>query len=351
MMPSINKIPHSTDLKLITVHKTMDALTCPRYYYNRWICNLEPKWLNLAFWYGSVAGEGAESLMRGKSWKYAQRMMQKESKRYTDRYQIREEDKEKMILQRGVIDAMLRAFVEQPSFQTFKIDDSQSSFAVRLKQSGLLFVGTKDGDGLVEDKPCMFELKNFKTIPKRDDLRSDLAKNIQVNGYCYASRLSENKYVEMCQYMIFRKTSKKMKQGGRLWKTKCRFINSDGEVSEEAIETRRPQTVEQYVGEIAADIYREPEKFFVFEQVNLVKQRVSEIGFDIEATASDLLAKYQRLGSDVIDSHNWPRSEACSNYSGCEFRRLCDDPSRRRLYLRDFQMRELRYEQEHDELV
>lgn len=316
------KIIPSVKLCIVTSHKASDFVTCQRKYHWRWIKNIESVWMNRAYYYGSRAGAGAEALMQGKSWPSAQKAMSQERRRFFSRYKVREADREAVEIDEQLIDVMLQAFRQTEEFGKITLDGSQFGFRVKLRDSDVLFVGTKDGVGTYEGDSALFELKNLKSVTP--NVLADLVSDMQINGYGYADRLLKLRPAVCCLYMIFRKSTKWIKRG---------------------------QSVEDFVQEITDDIAARPEWYFHFKRLRLGRSQVQEVGHDIEAVASDLQHKYRRLGVDgVLDSHNWPRSNACSNFSGCQYRALCNEPLRREVRMMDYQMRELRYEDEKNEL-
>ncbi len=315
-------VQKSDKLKIVNVSKLNDFNSCQRKYFERYVNNLESVWMSRPYWYGSRCGAGAEALLAGKSWRQAQKLMKAEDKRFFDRYKVREADREAIDIERQLIDVILQAFRHHPDFERMAITSSQNKFRVKLRDSGLIFTGTEDGSGTYDDGKVLFELKNLAQVT--DNIMADLVADPQINGYVFARRLLKESYATKCMYLIFRKTSKKVKRG---------------------------QTVLDFVEEIRQDVESRPEFYFHFKPVRLGRQQVSEVGYDIEALSLDLKCKYERLGkAGVVERHNWPRSKACSNFAGCVYRKLCNESNRRAVWEQDYQARELRYEGEQDEL-
>ncbi|MCP5006497.1 MAG: PD-(D/E)XK nuclease family protein [Planctomycetes bacterium] len=313
----------STRLMIINVSKLKDYASCPRKYYWRYIKNLESIYLNMAFWYGSRSGAGAEALLQGKSWKQAQKMMKAEDRRYFDRYKINEINKEALEINHRLIDIILKAFRRHDDFNKMKIISNQNKFAVRLKDSGILFTGTEDGQGTYNKMRVLFEIKNLKQVSK--NTLKDLIADKQINGYSYARSLLGEAKVTNCIYLIFRKSSKWIKE---------------------------KQSVDDFVAEIEQDVIDRRDFYFTFKKIRLGTLQVEEVAADIECWTNDLKCKYRRLDTDeaILDPHNWPRSSACSNFAGCVYRKPCFEPKRRAVWMNDFQARELRYEGEQQEL-
>jgi hypothetical protein len=151
----MSSIVPSTKLKIVSVHK-LKAMTCLRKYFWRWILNLEPQKLNDSFWYGSILGAGFEALLSGKN---AEIAMTKEDKRRRKRYTVAPDMEEELGVQRRLISAIMREAKRQPDVKKMKITKSQAMFKVGLKESGLLFCGTKDGEGFYDKTPCDFEIR------------------------------------------------------------------------------------------------------------------------------------------------------------------------------------------------
>ncbi len=334
----MNGIVPSTSLKIVNVSK-LRSLACPRKYYWRQIRNLDSKYIRVYYWYGSVLAAAWECLLAGGSWRKAQAAANAEDRRFRKRYVVSQKDNEEMSLQRRLIDVMLRAAVVQPMFKSLKLIDNQESFRVRLKQSGLWFVGTKDGIGTYKDTAAMLENKCLIAGMVNDGLFAALEMDMQINGYVYGDRLAKLPPVTKTVYCVFKKTQKRVKKPG--WRA-----NGKGPKHVNA------QTGSEFADEIAEDIVVNPDSYFDWRVINMGRIAVGESGHDIETAANELKLKYDHLGEDgVLDPHNWRReTSCCSLFSGCEYRKLCRNPARAVIYQDDFIGRELRYEDEVEEL-
>lgn len=334
----MNDIVPSTKLKMVSVHK-LKSLACPRYYYWRQVRNLESVYLRVYYWYGSVLAAGWETLLMGKSWRQAQAAMNVEDKRFRQRYVVSQQDKDEMHLHRQVIDVMLRVAVKQPDFKDLKIVGKQESFRVRLKRSKLWFVGTKDGDGFYKGNNVLLENKAIIAGMVNDQLFRSLEMDMQINGYAYSDRLRGLDPLDRCMYCVFKKTQKRMKKAG--WK-----CNGKGP------QHPRPQTETEFAAEIEESCEQLPESHYDWRLIRMGKTAVDETGHDIETAALELKLKYDRLGEDgVLDPHEWRReTSCCSLFSGCEYLPLCKNPKRAAIYKDLFQMREIRYDDEVEEL-
>lgn len=295
-------------------------MTCPRKLFWHYILNLEPRGLNLNFWYGGVLGAGFESLLMKKNWKKA---MQVEDKRRCKGYTISDDLENELCLQRRLITAFIAQVANHPDVARMKLKSHQNKFKVRLKQSNLWFCGTEEGEVVYRNRPMLLEIKTAKQVGQ--SYIAALSFDKQVHGYTYARRLLNKSTLPECCYCIFRKPQKRIKRG---------------------------QTVDQFVVEIEQDLIERPEFYYIFHKFALGRLTVSEVGYDIESLALDLQQKYERLSQkELLDPHNWAKQEnKCHDYAGCEFLQLCKNPKRWELYLRFYKQREMLYKEEKQEL-
>jgi len=317
----MNQIVPSTKLKVITVHK-LKSLTCLRKYFWRWILNLEPRQINLNFWYGGVLGAGFEALLLGKN---PEKAMNAEDKKRRQRHLATSDIEDEMRLQRQLISAFIKQAKKHPEVKKMKLKTHQEKLKVHLKKSRLLFCGTPDGPGTYAGKPHLFEIKTAKQVNAVyiDALTFDK----QVYGYAYARKLLQKPVLPKCCYCIFRKSQKRIK---------------------------RNQTIDEFVREIEEDL-ADPNRtgfYFIFHRFGLGSQTIAEVGYDIEQLASDLLAKHRGMSKkELLNPHCWPKQESkCSEYRGCEYLQLCKRPNQWKLYLRFYQQRERLYREEDAEL-
>lgn len=331
-------ITPSTKLKAVSVHK-IAAHTCPRYYYWTQIRNLDMKFIRIYYWYGSVLGAGWEAMLMRKKPRQVKMAMDKEHNRFTKRYICSSDDIVEMKMLRSLIEVILEGAERQPMYQDLKMDEGQDKFCVNLKESNVKFVGTRDGKGWYRGKYVLLENKCIVAGMVNDKLFNDLQMDMQVNGYTYSGRLEGGEYPTKCVYCVFKKTQKRMKKQG--WK-----MNGRG------ARVGHDQTPDEYVQEIKEDLEKCPDKYYDWRVFTLGKTNVDESGYDIENAAAELEAKYKRLGVDgVLDYRNWRKDTSqCNNYGGCEMRDLCSNPPRARQYMGNYIMREMRYEQEKNEL-
>ncbi len=315
----MNDIIPSTSLKIVSVSK-LKTLPCLRKYFWRYILNLEPRQLNLNFWYGGVLGAGFESLLMKKNWR---RAIVAEDKRRCFTHLRTGDLEDELRLQRRLILAFVAQAKNHPDVKKMVLKTHQNRFKVRLRDSGVLFCGTEEGTGSYRNRPMLFEIKTAKQVGKAyiDALSFDK----QVHGYTYARRLLKKPVLPECCYCIFRKPQKKIK---------------------------RNQTVDGFVTEIEQDLIDRPTFYYIFHKFRLGRLSVSEVGHDIERLACILKLLYDSMSEEeLLDSHNWPKQEnKCHDYAGCEFLQLCKRPKDWGMYLRFYKQREMLYEEEKHEL-
>ncbi len=81
-------ITPSTQLQTIGVHKLQDYMTCDRLFFWKWVMNIIPRKLNIAFWFGSIAHRGLELFVQGKSIKFIEKALRKYSIEYLKPYEV-----------------------------------------------------------------------------------------------------------------------------------------------------------------------------------------------------------------------------------------------------------------------
>lgn len=312
----------ATSLKMVSISK-LKTLHCHRYHFWNYVLNLEQSQINLNFWYGSVLGAAWETLLLGKDWRKA---MGIEDRKYRKRYKVTTEDEYEMALQYRLIEIYLMRAKHLPETERMKLKQRQVKFRVRLKQSGLVFCGTLDGLGHIDGKEYLFENKTLRQVTPATEEALQFDK--QPNGYAYSRRLEKKRPYTRCCYCIFRKPAKKL---------------------------RKTDTAGDYVERIRKDLIDSPGWYYRFCLFALGKHQVSEVGYDIEQEAEDLLCKYEQAIEQgrLLDPHFWPRCEKhCHDWAGCEYLPLCKHPADWQSYVGTvYQMRELRYDEEEEEVA
>jgi hypothetical protein len=271
------------------------------------------------FWYGSVLGEGFESILLGKkNWK---QLMKKESNNSLKGYDTSALADE-ISLQYRLIEVILEQAKEQVKEYDMSLTKSQVPVETKLR-CGVVYRGTEDGEGVYEGKRSLYEIKTASRVNQGylDSLKLDK----QINSYCWANRNSKTKHYNKCVYCIFKKPQKRLKKN---------------------------QTVDEFIEEIAQDCVDRPEMYYVWLQLSLVKQFVDSVGQSIERMAEILKMIYDGLSKEqLLDPNYWPEMESkCSDYSGCEFLPLCLHPNGWEMYLRFYTQRTMLYPLEEEEL-
>lgn len=327
----MSKIIPSTKLRVLSVHKIWN-MSCLRFYFWRWIRNLEPKSLNLNFYYGGLLGAGIEQLL--KDGKYLNSKMDKvlksESKSRSQGHVISPEDKSEMSLQYQLVKASLQGVVKRPFFKKMKITKSQVKVSYSLTKY-IKFHGTMDGLGLYKNKPCSFEFKTATQVSH--DLFTALQYDKQVYGYVAGLKLLKKSYPKTCCYLIFRKTSKKVKKN----QTKDEFI----------------QEIKADIGLIKAEgIKPRPEFYYIHHPITLGKETAKFVQQSITASARLLETIYNSMSKrELLDPISWPCNERqCLSFGTCPFILLCKYPKRWETYAHLFRQREMLYEEEREEL-
>ncbi len=118
------------------------------------------------------------------------------------------------------------------------------------------------------------------------------------------------------------------------------------------IRVKKNESVEQYLKRLEEDLNERKDWYFVSHRHNFGKQTMANTMNDIEWEVFDMYAKYSYLSMEqLLCPDCWSRNDrACFNYGVCPYFTLCSNRSRYHLYLRLFQMREIRYDEEQAEL-
>jgi len=317
----MSSIIPSVRLKVVSVSK-LSTTPCLRQYFWKYIMNLEGRRIYLPFWFGGVLGAGFEALLLGKPVKAA---LRKEHLKRTEGYDIDDEMKEELKLQLRLIAVILDGAKCQPSVKRMKLTESQIKFCLKLKDSGVLYCGTEDGEGTYRGQGTLFEIKAMSANYANSAFLTSLTYGKQINGYAWARRSLGKSTVGQCCACVFKKPGKKLKRG---------------------------QSIDDFVEEIRKDVLERPDMYFIWHQFNLGKQTVDGVGADIEREAYILKMLYLDCGKDILDPLKWPKREnKCHDYAGCEFIQLCKNMRTWKLYLRYFRQREMLYKEEEGELA
>ena len=324
----IKKIIPSVKLKMVTVHKLQD-LSCQRYYYWRWIRNIEPRKMNINFWYGSVFHAGFQTLLM-QNLNKAMAAMQRESK---DRLKLKAPDNDMLrecSIQLRLIKTIMRAASRQPFMKRLEMDWAEKKFSIDVHK-GVQFCSTLDGIGRYKDKPVFFEIKTAKTVSPQ--YFQALSMDSQIYGYALQLKYSDSEpSVNKVAYCVFRKSGKYLKRG---------------------------QGEDEFVEEITQDIKERPDWYFIvgedgksFPLVQTIgKTTLAEAEKDLVENTRQLYEKYQVKTERLLDPSYWPKNcKHCLNYGACQFLPLCQNIRKYELYMRFYQQRELRYDLEHEEL-
>lgn len=320
----------STKLKVITVHKCSDTLCMRRYFWHR-VLNLEPKKINMNFWYGGVLGAGWEAFLLGKSWSGIHKAIGKESWKRTICHTLTPEDQAEISFQRELINLFIQAAMRQRrnDFRADKMhmDEAQQIVTYPLEYSDVTYCGTNEGLGSYRNAPCMFEIKTAGYV--NNDYLSRIAFDMQIHAYHNAISRSTGNAPKKCMYTIFVKTKKKIKRQSR------------------------GQTTDEFLDEIAADIETDPKHFFILHEHRFNTNALRQVAADIEAVAWRLSQMYDNMTeAELLDPANWDRqSSMCLHYGACPFLMLCNNLKSWKVCERMFQQREMLYEKEKQELA
>lgn len=320
---SRTKIVPSTTLKTVCVHKLQD-LTCLRLYFWHWILNLEPRKVNLNFWFGDMTHAGAAS---HEKYPTAVAEMSNASKNFLRRYPIESEDKVEIKLQTHIAKLLLKTYLKsaQKRFKNIKILGTEVPFKYQLKSCPVLLEGTIDDYGKEDKDIVLLERKTATRIG--DSYFKKLKADKQINAYCIGVSTSAlaGRRPRHCYYDVIRKPSLQM---------------------------HKKDTVETFLARLEADLIKREDWYFFHYKHDFGKQSVDAVMQDIEGLTLDLHLRYQRLKKkDLLNPFNWPRNcDKCFDYGTCSYYPLCDKMEQWWLYLNLFMPRAIRYDTEHEEL-
>lgn len=314
----------SIHLRTVGVHKLGNSMDCMRYFYWRWIFNIEPKRLSIPFWFGSLVHAGYLTYCTTGNKAKAIIAMRKEDKKYLKRYTMPINVQEVEIM-RVIAYAMIRTFIKLygKEHRGFKLLRNEIKFRVTLEECPVDFIGTVDGYGLREKIRSMLECKTSSRV--NDDYFRKLRFDLQINGYRYGIVNTLGIGPKECRYMVFRKPQ---------------------------IRQRQKETVDQFIERLKQDLMERCDWYFLPYTHRFGKTSTRKVMNDIEWATSDLFDKFEyRTKEQIMDPDSWPRcANQCLQWGTCVYFNLCHSPNKWKLYLPYYQMREVRYDPELAEL-
>ena len=321
----------SIRLKHIGVHKIQDKMTCSRLYFWKWVMNLVPKKLNIAFWFGSVMHKGNEfvpliSKLEGKALlDKIYTAMDKESKKASKGYTILPNVKDEMALMIKMGRLMIATYIEiyGKELKSFDLTYLEVPFQKKLKNCPVLFEGTVDALGRKKKANWLKEIKTAARITAEYFARLKFDK--QINGYAIGAKEITGAYPAGCDYVVFRKPSIRVKQN---------------------------ESVPQYLKRLKIDLHKRADWYYLKEELRFGKQAIEAVLNDIEWETFDLWSKYNFLTQkQLLNPYNWARNAgACFNFGVCPYFLLCRKCQQYKLYLPLYRMRDIRYTTEKREL-
>ena len=300
-------------------------MLCDRFYFYRWVLNLVPQRINLAFWFGSVMHKAVERLVTTKDIVKIFAAMDKEAKAAAKGYKIDTFVAEEMSLQLEIGKRIFACYLELfgKKLKMGTIRGAEARFFIQLEQSPVVFQGTIDAYGKGRKGWYLREYKTAGQISAEYFKRLKFDK--QINGYALGLETIVGKYPVECPYVVFRKPSIRVKQN---------------------------ETVPEYLERLEEDLRIRPEFYFLEELITFGSRGLKAVRQDIECTTFDLNTKYDFFSTEqLLDSKNWGRNDrACFNYGTCNYFALCHKVVRPELYYQYYRMRDIRYPLEHEEL-
>ncbi len=315
----------STELQTIGVHKLQDYMTCDRLFFWKWVMNLIPRKMNIAFWFGSIAHYGFELFVQGKSIKLIEKALRKYSKEYRRPYAIDVSMKSEVDLQLEIVILMVKVYLKFYGKKQLKfaITNTEERFAVKLDLSPVVFIGTIDSYG---ENKGIYIMPEYKTASRVDaEYFKRLVFDKQLNGYAIGLKTIIGKYPKKSPYIVLRKP---------------------------AIRVKQTETSDAFLERFENDLHDRKEFYFIHEMFTFGKKNVEAVRQDIEIKTMDLWLKFDCLNDeDLLNPMSWGRNDrACFNYGVCPYFMLCKNCHNYLLYLKFYMMREIRYQEEEAEL-
>ena len=325
------EVTPSTKLCTVNVHKIQDKMTCDRMYFWKWVLNLVPKRMSLPFWFGTVMHRGNEELAFDKKpgsnacVKKMEKIMRAESKSIISKYSLEAEVNEEVEVQLEIAVLMMKVYVElyKDAFKDFKTTKTEIAFRKPLKKSPVIFLGRLDAIGTYLGMPAIKEYKTASRV--NNEYFQRLLFDKQLNGYAIGHKKITGEYPQVCPYTVFHKP---------------------------AIKVRQNESVPEFLMRLEEDLHLRQDWYYIKQDVRFKKKAIRATQEDIEWAVFDLYAKYGFLSKEqVLNPFNWPRNDAaCFNYGICPYFFLCKNCDMYKLYLSLYQMREIRYDEENEEL-
>ena len=318
-------ITPSTQLQTIGVHKLQDYMTCDRLFFWKWVMNIIPRKLNIAFWFGSIAHRGLELFVQGKSIKFIEKALRKYSIEYLKPYEVDMVMRPEVEIQLEIVILMVKTYLKLYGKKQLKfiITNTEVRFAVELSQCPVLFIGVIDSYG---KKGINYLMPEYKTAGRIDsEYFKRLVFDKQLNGYAIGLRDIVGKFPKESPYIVLRKPSIRVKQ---------------------------TETTDEFLERLEEDLHKRRDWYFIHERFTFGKRNVEAVFQDIEIKTRDLWLKYDCLDDEeLLNPMSWARNDrACFNYGVCPYFMLCKNCHNYPLYLKFYMMREIRYEEEKAEL-
>ncbi len=324
--PKKNLIVPCTKLLCVNVHKIQDFQSCKRYYFWRWILNLVPRRPNLNFWFGELSHLAHELIAGGKTENQIRLALDKRSRKILKGFVVESTLDAEISLQLEICKTLMSCYLEMFGgvLQEFKAEGTEVSFGLELGLSGLVLYGTWDAHGMLKGKLTLKEIKTASRLTNEYFRRLRFDK--QINTYALGVKSHVGRLPSKCYYLVIRKPT---------------------------IKVRQKESVAQYLERLENDIWEvRPEYYYIVENFSFGKHRVEATENDIEQEAFDMMVKVDSLDTeDLLEPESWARNDRqCFTYGTCIYFPLCSNCHKWKLYTRMFQMRDIRYKLEVDEL-
>jgi hypothetical protein len=318
----------STNLKVIGVHKLQDYLTCQRMFFWKWVYNLIAIKPNYNFWFGSLLHCGAEGLNKNSSEKDVRAAIQAKSKKVLEPFGVDSDTDVELSTQVDMINLLvkhLKIFMSKIKGRGVGTVKNEQRFKIPLQSCDVCLHGTLDSYTVLKDGTIVLE--EYKSASQVDDFYFQRLKfDKQINSYALGLKSLEGRYPKSCRYFVIKKP---------------------------AIRMRQNESVTGFLNRLDIDLDERKEWYYFMENIPFAPRALLEVNRDVEQATMDLLYKYMQAknADQLCDPYYWPRNDKqCLNYGACPYFVLCAKTHNFQLYTKLFMMRDIRYNEELQEL-
>ncbi len=317
------EIVPSIKLRVISQSR-IKGMSCLRQYFWHWIMNLEPRSINMNFWYGGCLHAGFEDYLLTRSCSSSHLSMLAESKKRLSKYSLTAEQKEEVSFQKKLLEIILDGAIQSKIFKDIRLTEKEKKIVLPIVPN-ITFLGIIDGLGAYKKEDCMLEIKTASSVS--DSYFASLGFDIQIHSYYSALKKLTGRAPPVCCFCIFRKVQKQIKKG---------------------------QSRSAFLDEIRQDVKDRPEFYYILYEHRFGKRLAEEAFINITNTSLLLRDIYHRNKKikELLNPLNWPCNDSqCSSYGQCAYLILCRNLSKWQVYAKMFRQKSIMFDEEKAELM